>query len=72
MVLPTNTEEERQRNQVHIQLSPARAVSVSSRAIFRGPSTGSRIGKGKTTFTSNTSNSNNSTNPNYNGFVGLS
>jgi len=63
MVLPTNTEEERQRNQVR---SPVREVSFSSRSIFKGPPPGSKVGKGKTTFSNSIP-----TNPNYNGFVGL-
>jgi hypothetical protein len=63
MVLPTNTEEERQRNQVCSQ--PVR-VSFSSTSIFKGPPPGSKVGKGKTTFLINKP-----TNPNYNGFVGL-
>lgn len=64
MVLPTNTEEERQRNQVCPQ--KVREVSFSSRSIFKGPPPGSKVGKGKTTFLINKQ-----SNPNYNGFVGL-
>ena len=63
MVLPTNTEEERQRNQVCPQTVK---VSFSSRYIFKGPPPGSKVGKGKTTFMINKQ-----SNPNYNGFVGL-